>query len=175
MQLEETLAQVETRSETDALTGLANRRALSRKLSEEFDRSKRYGVPLSMLMIDVDRFKAFNDSFGHPVGDDLLKSISQLLAEKARGSDFVARYGGEEFTILLPSTGREGAFILAERFRRAVESMPSSRRATTISVGVSTFSPEISDADSLLEAADRALYLAKQSGRNRVAQAPHRP
>jgi diguanylate cyclase (GGDEF)-like protein/PAS domain S-box-containing protein len=170
-QLEEALARVEVQSLTDGLTDLANRRAFTRKLDEEFERAKRYGGALSLLMLDVDFFKIFNDTFGHPAGDELLQTVARLLEEEARATDMVARYGGEEFAIILPDTEREGAFMLAERFRRAVEAMPWRTRATTVSIGVASFVPSLATSSELLTMADTALYRAKHEGRNRVRQA----
>ncbi len=169
--LEAALARVEEQSVTDALTGLRNRRAFEQKMAEEFERVTRYNVPLSLLMLDVDKFKSFNDTFGHPAGDDLLQNLARLLEEKARGADFLARYGGEEFVVILPNTEREGAFILAERFRRAIEGAAWRQRAITISIGIATVSEHIQNAQDLLQEADKALYQAKNSGRNRVTQA----
>ncbi len=170
-QLEAALARVEEQSVTDSLTGLRNRRALTQRLGEEFERAARHGAPLSLLMLDVDKFKSFNDTFGHPAGDDLLQEIARLLAEMARTSDFLARYGGEEFVVILPNTASEGAFILAQRFRHAICAAPWPQRAITISIGVASLGPRIQDAKTLLQEADKALYEAKTDGRNRVAQA----
>ncbi|BCM92938.1 phytochrome-like protein cph2 [Abditibacteriota bacterium] len=169
--LEEAFSKVEAQSLTDVLTGLNNRRALERKFEEEFKRAQRYQLPFSVLIMDVDHFKSFNDNFGHPAGDELLHNLGQLLAAKARTSDFVARYGGEEFVVLLPNTNSEGAFKLAERFRLAVEAMPCSHRSITISVGVASFNAGMDNSATLLAAADKALYEAKGNGRNRVVQA----
>lgn len=170
-QLEAALARVEEQSVTDSLTGLRNRRAFERRLSEEFERVTRYQPPLSLLLLDVDRFKSFNDTFGHIEGDQALQSVARLLQENARTSDFVSRYGGEEFVVILPNTAAEGALVLAERFRRAIEQEPWPQRPITISVGVATVSSETSDAKALLQAADKAMYVAKTGGRNSVARA----
>jgi diguanylate cyclase (GGDEF)-like protein/PAS domain S-box-containing protein len=174
-QLEEALAKVELQSLTDGLTGLNNRSAFDQKFEEEFTRAKRYSLPLSILLMDVDRFKSFNDSFGHIAGDELLQTLARLLNATARTTDFVARYGGEEFVVILPNTAGEGALLMGERFRSAVETMPVIKRQVTISVGVATVTPHIDDGRTLLEAADQALYKAKQSGRNRVVQSPPKP
>lgn len=170
-QLQEAMKKVEAQSLTDALTGLNNRRAWARTFNLEFDRVKRYGMPLSVLIIDVDHFKSFNDKYGHQVGDDLLRDLSRVLEHQVRATDFVARFGGEEFVVLLPNTSGDGALILAERVREAVQLMSDGNRSVTISVGLASFQPVMLDSDALLSAADQALYRAKNSGRNRVVKA----
>ncbi len=170
LELENALIRVEAESRSDALTGLHNRRAFDPRLEDEFDRAHRYGVPLSVLMLDVDKFKLFNDSFGHGCGDEVLQTVARLLSEKARTSDFVARLGGEEFAILLPNTGAEGAFILAERMRRTIETAPWRLRPITISIGIATHTANSQTGLRLLDQADQALYAAKEGGRNRVTQ-----
>jgi diguanylate cyclase (GGDEF)-like protein/PAS domain S-box-containing protein len=166
--LAEANARLEELATTDPLTGLKNRLVLQQKMTEEFDRTRRYHSPLSLVLMDVDRFKAFNDTFGHMDGDEVLREVARLLTECARGPDVVARFGGEEFAILLPNTDVEGAATLAERFRVAIESAPWKRRRVTASFGVAAVIPEMTDAAALIAAADAALYRAKQSGRNRV-------
>lgn len=170
-QLEEAMAQLEVRSLTDGLTGINNRAAFDGRFAEEWSRAQRYDMPLSLLLLDVDCFKSFNDSFGHIAGDELLQMLARLLQTTARIIDFVARYGGEEFVVLLPNTAGEGALLMGERFRAAVEDMPTPHRAVTISVGVATINPSTPDGLALIDAADKALYAAKESGRNRVVQA----
>lgn len=152
----------------DGLTDLKNRRALDEQLEAEFQRARRYQTPLSMILLDVDKFKSFNDSFGHPSGDEVLKSVGQILGGSVRNIDFAARYGGEEFALLLPNTDRTGALILAERLREKVETYDWEMRAITASFGVATVNATISDAKQLLQCADEALYQAKETGRNRV-------
>lgn len=154
----------------DSLTGLRNVRAFKERLEEEIDRSKRHGEPLSLLLIDVDFFKGFNDSFGHPAGDEVLQQVARLMESQARLSDFVARYGGEEFAILLPGTAQDEAIAVAERVRAAIESGPWTRRGVTASVGVATTSPDSPDLEAiaLLTQADCALYAGKAAGRNRI-------
>ena len=168
--LEAANARLHEVSLTDALTGVGNRAAFDQRLSEEVYRATRYGTSLSLLMVDVDRFKAFNDTFGHQVGDAVLKSVAIAL-RCARPSDFLARYGGEEFAVILPATTGEGAAMLAERMRRAVQAACVAPRAVTVSIGVTTLAPGDADAHVLVSAADRALYAAKASGRNCVTQA----
>ena len=161
----------------DGLTGLYNRRYLDDFLDMEMSRSKRYRRCFSLLMIDIDHFKKINDSYGHQVGDLVLKALSAAVVGTARETDIVARYGGEEFSVVLPETDMERALITAERFRKVVEGMDmaiaSQTIKITISVGVASFTPQIKEItiSRLMEMADRALYSAKNSGRNRVVSA----
>ena len=155
---------------TDALTGIPNRGAFDRRLDEEVLRAQRYGSSLSLVMLDVDRFKDYNDSFGHAAGDKVLKAVAGMLREISRTSDFVARFGGEEFTAILPGTSLRGASIMSERFRHGIAAATWEGRRVTVSVGVA----ELADSDtrqSLLTRADEALYEAKSRGRNCVAEA----
>ena len=164
---------------TDELTQLANRRQFDRALTAEFYRLKRSGAPLSLIMIDVDHFKAFNDRYGHPAGDDCLRRIAGALKSVVgRGADLAARYGGEEFAVILPETGLDGAELLAERLRAAVQDLAiphqdnSAAEWVTISLGVvSRGVVTLADPDPLIELADVAMYQAKRAGRNRVASA----
>jgi diguanylate cyclase (GGDEF)-like protein len=169
--LEDALAHVKAQSLTDMLTGVNNRRALNEKLAHEFSLSQRHNSPFSVLMIDVDQFKAFNDNFGHIEGDGLLQCVAGVLKDQARTTDFVARYGGEEFIVLLPHTDSEGALALAEKLREAVQGIPEQKNPVTVSIGTSTLKSSMQSGKDLVEAADKALYLAKQNGRNRVEQA----
>jgi diguanylate cyclase (GGDEF)-like protein/PAS domain S-box-containing protein len=153
---------------TDRLTGVKNRGAFNDKLAEAFDRAVRYERPLSVILLDVDHFKPFNDTFGHPAGDGVLQRVAAHLQDTVRGTDTVARYGGEEFAVVLPDTDHAGAMVLAERLRRAVAGGSWEKRPVTISVGVSTLGPDTPDADALVQEADDALYRSKQAGRNRV-------
>lgn len=160
----------------DALTGVSNRRGFDQRLAMEWDRAQRTRRPLSMLLIDVDHFKRVNDTYGHQVGDEYLRHIAQVLsAALDRAADFIARYGGEEFAVLLPETDAFGASAVAGRIRTVMEKDAGIAEAsclTTVSVGVSTWShEEIANPDQLLSAADRALYAAKENGRNRVESA----
>jgi diguanylate cyclase (GGDEF)-like protein len=168
--LEEANAQLRYEGSTDPLTGIHNRASFDKRLREEISRAVRYLSPLSFLMIDVDRFKKFNDTFGHQVGDAVLRTVAKSI-DYLRPSDFVARYGGEEFAVILPATGRDGALILAERIRARVESIDFEHGPLTVSIGVST--PALRDLEEtrLIEAADKALYKAKQMGRNSVIHA----
>lgn len=158
---------------TDALTGVANRRTLDQALRHEWFRAQRSAKPLSLLMIDADHFKAFNDRHGHQGGDNALRSLAQVISNSVRRpADLVARYGGEEFSVILPETDSEGAQQIAEHIREAVEQLPwvtDAEKPMTVSIGISTWTSasEIS-LEQLLFAADKALYQAKDAGRNRV-------
>ena len=168
--LEKTNETLTAKSYTDALTGLANRAAFDERLDEEVHRIRRHQRALTLLMMDVDRFKEFNDTFGHPEGDAVLRKVAGVLQAGSRSCDLVARIGGEEFAVVLPETDLEGAAILAERLRRAIAEAPWEHRAVTISVGAATAS-DSSTGGQLIERADRALYEAKRLGRNRVVEA----
>ena len=157
---------------TDGLTGLLNHRTFHERCDQEFRTARRYRSPLSLLMLDVDHFKRFNDTFGHPTGDRVLQLVAQRLHENARETDTVARYGGEEFGVVLPSTDLIGATRLAERIRAAIYAISDVPRQITVSIGVAVLNDTIEHYSALLDAADRALYTAKASGRNRVFAAP---
>ena len=191
---------VEEQAITDGLTGLYNHRYFYERLAQEFARAQRYGLPLSMLMLDIDDFKAFNDTYGHPVGDLVLAEVGRVMvAQLRRDVDVAARYGGEEFAVLLPNTTRDGAQVVGDRLAREVaaldrlESLATPARgddaravgerlrlaiagttvpdaqdgSVTVSVGVAAH-PAAADPDELVRAADKALYLAKRMGKNRV-------
>ena len=173
VRLEEANEKLEALAGTDELTGLINRRGFEEHLTRELDRAARRRAPLSLLLLDVDWFKNYNDEFGHLAGDEVLHRLALLLRSQARGSDIVARFGGEEFAVILPDTPGEGALVLAERFRETIESAPWPGRSVTASFGISTWNPALSprDARALLNDADRALYKSKRDGRNRVTHA----
>ncbi|MDR2606807.1 MAG: diguanylate cyclase [Treponema sp.] len=160
----------------DALTDIPNRRNFDIRVREEWRRETRTGSSLSMLMVDIDFFKHYNDTYGHPQGDILLRSLASLFTvHLKRPSDFVARLGGEEFAILLPGTNREGAAVMAEKIRAATEEMvvpvADQKKNTniTISIGVATLIPDKdTPVEELIEKADKNLYAAKSSGRNTV-------
>lgn len=165
-------------SSQDGLTGLANRRRLDERLAEEWRRAVRGATPVSLLMIDIDHFKPFNDTCGHAAGDDCLRAVAGALAASLqRPGEFVARYGGEEFMAVLPETLHPGLLVMAERMRGAVEALgiphPSSPTAPHVTVSLGAASAERarrgSSPTTLCQAADQALYEAKRRGRNRVA------
>ena len=167
-------ARLEALATTDPLTLLLNRRALVDRLAAEMDRARRYGTVVTLLMVDIDHFKRINDTYGHLVGDDVLREVATLLQGAVRTVDVVARYGGEEFIIVLPETNEEGAISFAERLRERIEAQEFGRggraglRLTT-SIGVATFpSPLVESTEDLFGRADAALYRAKADGRNRV-------
>lgn len=165
--LEAANIKLEELSLTDKLTGVANRAAFDQRLEEEVYRSTRYGSPMSLLLVDIDGYKEFNDSLGHQAGDAALQIIAQAL-QCIRPSDFVARYGGDEFAVVMPATANAGACILAERIRKAVTNSPFTQRKVTVSIGASTIAPDVGEPSLLIAAADKALYAAKEGGRNQV-------
>lgn len=155
-------------SRHDPLTGLANRRAFDDFLFQAFARAQRYGRRLSLLTIDVDYFKKYNDAFGHPAGDEVLKIIARTFTDAARESDLVARTGGEEFAIVLPETDVPGARALGERIRAEIASLSQFRRPITVSVGLAMLSRTTPTVSALVKEGDTALYCAKKAGRNCV-------
>lgn len=155
-------------SVTDALTGLLNRRYLEERLTEEIKRSNRHEFPVSFMMIDVDEFKSYNDTFGHTEGDRALQIVANCLKDSLRSIDVAARYGGEEFSILLPQTNSSEAAVIAERIRERVEQADFPHRQVTVSIGVASISLSLNSAHDLIRAADRALYEAKRCGKNNV-------
>jgi diguanylate cyclase (GGDEF)-like protein len=167
LELRRVVAELEAKGNTDGLTGIKNRRALDARLEEERERSARTGIPYSFLLIDVDKFKPYNDQFGHVAGDEALRRVAALLQGSARPYDFVGRYGGEEFGMVLPNTDMEGAIHVAERVRRTVEAADWAHRPVAISVGGATAAPG-QGVKSVIEQADQALYRAKSAGRNRI-------
>ena len=167
--------ELEKLSITDGLTGLANHRFLMQRLNEEAIRSSRSERPFSVLMVDVDHFKQYNDSFGHPAGDEILKSVAHLLRECTRTVDCVGRYGGEEFAIIMPETDNAGAIVVAERIRTRIADEEFPNRAITLSIGLAEFPGDASTAPATIAIADQALYQAKRAGRDRVSQARDLP
>ena len=155
-------------SRHDPLTGLTNRRAFDAFLLESFKLARRHQHALSLILLDVDRFKSYNDEYGHPAGDELLKGLGALLSSLGRGTDLVARVGGEEFAIVLPQTDLEGAGTLGERARAEVERSELFRRRVTVSVGIAAMTSRTATPATLVQECDAALYRAKRAGRNRV-------
>lgn len=174
--LRELASELESQTLVDGLTGIANRRRFDLHLEDEFRRAKRNTSPLSLIMIDVDYFKDYNDNYGHQHGDQCLVQIAGALNSVLhRSRDLVARYGGEEFTVILPDTSEDGAVQIAEAMRAEIEGLQIEHaysgvaKFVTVSLGVSTLVPELlSKTGTLIHAADRALYQAKRSGRNCV-------
>ena len=160
---------------TDGLTGLLNYRAFWQALERELERSMRYGVPLSLIMIEIDQFKRFNDTYGHLRGDEVIRLVARVLQQEHRTQiDTIARYGGDEFMILLPHTNKIAAAEIAERVRRAVRAAPLSAAvaaSVTLSLGVAAYPEDGKSTEALIEAADRSMYRAKTSGGNSVAVA----
>jgi diguanylate cyclase (GGDEF)-like protein len=170
---------LENLSSIDALTGIANRRRLDEYLETEWRRAQRNKYQISLLMIDIDHFKNFNDTYGHQKGDDCLRAVAKAIADAPRRPpDLTARYGGEEFCVVLPDTSIDSALDIAERARANVEgpkiehSGSPQYGSVTVSIGVATAEPssDNSSFDDLIELADKYLYHAKESGRNKVAQ-----
>lgn len=163
----------------DELTGLYNRRAFDDLLKEETERHQRYGRPAALVMLDVDHFKSINDSFGHLVGDEVLRWLAQLLRDTVRTVDIPARYGGEEMAVILPEMNSQQALRMAERVRRRVASRPFAARGRdgrplkipiTVSLGVAGLPDDALSAPALIAVADRSLYAAKRAGRNRATR-----
>ena len=176
-QLEDANRTLERLASTDPLTGLTNRRRFQVALGREWRRSVRSSSPISIVVLDIDRFKAYNDTYGHQQGDHCLRGVAEALRDVVRrAGDLVSRYGGEEFAALLPDVDRRHALAMAERFRSAVERLELEHEASditshvTISAGVATLVPSNeSSPDALVHLADEALYRAKSSGRNQVS------
>jgi len=177
-QLDSANRELKRLSTADGLTGLANRRHFDATLKREWRRSIRLASPLALVLCDVDFFKAFNDNHGHQAGDDCLRLVAEVLSGAlVRGGDLAARYGGEEFAVILPNTDLEGAQLVAERIRQALLKLEHAHSASsfgvvTLSAGIASEIAMIgSEPEQLIAAADRALYQAKDSGRNRICRA----
>jgi diguanylate cyclase (GGDEF)-like protein len=168
--LRERNEELERLSVTDVLTGLSNRRNLMQRLNDEIVRSNRTTHPFAVLMADVDNFKHYNDTNGHPAGDAVLKEVADILRKATRASDLVARYGGEEFCLILPVTSAAEAMQLAERIRTRVAKAEFPGGTITLSLGIASIPEDATTADAAIETADAALYQAKRDGRNRVVR-----
>lgn len=174
--ISEAKEKIEQMAITDDLTGLYNRRYLFEQLEREIERSLRYGSPLGFIMVDADHFKSINDTYGHHIGDIVLKEIAALIRENCREIDTAARYGGEEFAVIALSADTETTFVMAERIRKSVEAKPircdDVEINLTVSIGLISYRQEelekMAHPDDMVNAADRALYRAKQNGRNRT-------
>lgn len=172
-ELLETNKRLELLSITDGLTRLHNHRHFQDELSRTFEESTRYERPLSLAMMDIDFFKKVNDTYGHAVGDDVLREVARLFRDSVRSTDLVARYGGEEFAVMMPETAMDDAAIFAEQIRSMIESTSIQTQAgpvkATVSIGVASVpQSRIHNAKELIVAADKALYRAKRNGRNQV-------
>lgn len=159
----------------DGLTGLYNHREFQRRLDEEVNRCRRYNRIFAFLMLDIDHFKSFNDTYGHRVGDAVLKIVGSIIKAETRNVDYAARYGGEEFTVILPETDIDGGYLVAERIRTRIFEHPftspkGEKALMTISIGVASFPLDAKNREDIIVAADQALYFAKESGRNYVCK-----
>ncbi|HJV33584.1 diguanylate cyclase [Geomonas sp.] len=159
---------------TDSLTGLHNHRYFKHFFKQEMGRARRYHKPFSVIMLDVDNFKDYNDSFGHATGDDLLRLLGGLILQTVRGVDVAFRYGGEEFIVLLPETKLENALLAAERLRKAIEGgtakhlVGTATRGVTVSIGVASYPDNADNMDELFNIVDSLLYRAKRCGKNKI-------
>ncbi|WP_435017336.1 diguanylate cyclase [Tundrisphaera sp. TA3] len=156
-------------ADSDELTGAKNRRHFLRALEDRFFEARRLGSPLSLILLDIDHFKAYNDAFGHPAGDEVLRLAAGMIGDLARCEDVVARIGGEEFAAILPGLGEQASLAVCERIRRAFSAFAWPRRAITASLGAATLAPQSKCPADLIAEADLALYASKRSGRDRVS------
>ena len=163
------LEEIRRLADTDALTGIANRRIFEHALERELSRAKRNGEPVTLVMIDIDHFKALNDNHGHQMGDEVLRRVAQAIADSCRDFDTPARYGGEEFAVILPACSPTESLVAADRLRTSISAIDAGVPVTG-SAGVATFPTHAPDAEALIRAADEALYESKRSGRNRVTR-----
>ena len=175
----ESIDQLQKESVTDALTSLGNRRHFERRMTSEIGRARRFSQPMSLIMLDIDDFKTYNDTYGHPAGDAALKALSRILLVNVRSIDDVIRYGGEEFAIILPQTPIDLATVVAERIRAATNRIElegisgSARGQFSVSLGVAAYPRDSRDEQELLNHADIALYMAKADGKDRVVVFEH--
>jgi diguanylate cyclase len=176
-ELRKNLDNVKKEAMTDGLTGLSNRKAFDKQIRDAVEESDNIGIPVVLMMLDIDFFKKFNDTYGHQVGDQVLRLVARTLTDNVKGRDIAARYGGEEFAIILPETALPSGLKVAEVLRRSVESKEVVNKTNnetlgriTLSVGVAEYKPGESISQ-FIERADAALYEAKKAGRNRVEMA----
>ncbi|MFL6248805.1 MAG: diguanylate cyclase [Thermoanaerobaculia bacterium] len=162
--------ELKARARTDELTALPNFRAFRERIDAELERADRYPERFGVLVLDLDRFKKYNDTFGHSAGNDALRRVAQSIRETVRTVDFAARYGGEEFAVIVPQVDRAALTAIAERVRTNIEALPAPPDGTTltVSIGAAVFPDDAKDRDALFQAADARLYEAKNAGRNRV-------
>jgi diguanylate cyclase (GGDEF)-like protein len=162
--------ELKARARTDDLTGLPNFRAFRERIDAELDRADRYPESFGILVLDLDRFKKYNDTYGHSSGNDALQRVAQTIRETVRAVDFAARYGGEEFAVIVPQVDAPALFAIAERVRANIEALPAPAGGSTVtvSIGSAMFPADARDRDALFRAADERLYEAKHLGRNRV-------
>jgi diguanylate cyclase (GGDEF)-like protein len=172
IELEKTQAELKLLAMTDPLTGISNRRHFMRKISEELERTKRYGKPFSLMALDIDHFKDINDNHGHEAGDEVLRSFATHCLSHLRSNDQLARFGGDEFFALLIQTGQDEAKAIAKRIRASIEDMEipidSGMINTSVSIGLTTTEGNKFSVEELVKRADKALYKAKKRGRNQV-------
>ncbi len=158
---------------TDGLTGLYNHRTFQEKLKEELERARRFKHKVALVMFDIDHFKEFNDTYGHLKGDEMLQRVACIMTDNIRTIDFAARYGGEEFALILPEVSYEGALVVAERIREKVEKhrlkINGQSVSVTISGGIAIYPDDATSREELIEKADKALYLSKRTGRNKIS------
>ena len=175
LELQKANQQLKYLSRTDRLTALFNRGYWEELLEAEFRRQQRANRPTSLILFDIDHFKPFNDTYGHTVGDDVIRKVAEVTRETVRNTDLAGRYGGEEFGIILPDTPPQEAVLLAERLRERIEEMivdsHDQKLQVTISLGVAGYDSELNDHNQWIDKADQALYLSKETGRNRVTLA----
>ena len=160
----------------DGLTGMFNRRFFEIRITEELERAQRYHGSMSVIMLDIDKFKKLNDEFGHLLGDEVLRQVSSIFSAQLRKADVACRYGGEEFAIIVPETTGDHALAVAEKLRQVIENwhFPGVSHKVTVTGGVASYPQNGTTRDDLVRAADEALYAGKQAGRNRILPATTR-
>jgi diguanylate cyclase (GGDEF)-like protein len=167
--------ELRARARTDELTALPNFRAFRERIDAELERADRYPARFGVLVLDLDKFKNYNDTYGHSAGNDALRRVSQSIRETIRAVDFAARYGGEEFAVIVPQVDRAALTAIAERVRTSIESLPAPHDGSTVtvSIGAAVYPDDAKDRDALFQSADARLYEAKKAGRNQVVSSQH--